>query len=54
LLLVVVGAVIGYRMARAKGHRDLAIGLLIGTAAGLVAGLGALVAVTAAILGNFT
>ena len=54
LLLVVVGAVTGYRIARAKGHRDLAIGLLIGTAAGLVAGFGALVAVTAAILGNFT
>ncbi len=54
LLLVVIGAVLGYRMARANGHRDLAIGLLIGTAAGLVAGFGALVAVTAAILSNFT
>jgi hypothetical protein len=54
LLLVVIGAGVGYRMARAKGHRDLAIGLLIGTAAGLVAGFGALVAITAAILGNFT
>ncbi len=54
LLLVAVGAVLGYRMARAKGHRDLATGLLIGTAAGLVAGFGTLLAVTAAILGNFT
>jgi hypothetical protein len=42
LLLVAIGAVMGYHRARAKGHRDLAIGLLIGTAAGLVAGFGAL------------
>jgi hypothetical protein len=54
LLLVVIGAVMGYRLARAKGHRDLAIGLLIGTTAGLVAGFCALLAITAAILGNFT
>jgi hypothetical protein len=54
LLLVAVGAVLGYRRARAKGHRDLAIGLLIGIAAGLVTGFGALIALTAAVLSNFT
>ena len=54
LLLVAVGAVMGYRRARAKGHRDLGIGLLIGIAAGLVAGFGAMLAVAATILGNFT
>ena len=54
LLLVAVGAVMGYRQARAKGHRSLGIGLLNGIAAGLVAGFGAMLAVAAAILGNFT
>jgi hypothetical protein len=54
LLLVVVGSVLGYRRARAKGHRDLGIGLLIGVAAGLVTGFGALIAFTAAVLSNFT
>lgn len=54
LLLVVVGSVLGYRRARAKGHRDLGIGLLIGIAAGLVTGFGALIAFTAAVLSNFT
>ncbi len=44
----------GYRRARARGHRDLGIGLLIGIAAGLVAGFGTLLAITAAILSNFT
>jgi hypothetical protein len=39
---------------RAKGHRDLGIGLLIGIAAGLVTGFGALIALTAAVLSNFT
>jgi hypothetical protein len=54
LLLVIIGAVTGYRQVRARGHRGLAIGLLIGMAAGLAIGFGALLAVTAAILGNFT
>lgn len=54
LLLVVAGSVLGYRRARAKGHRDLGVGLLIGIAAGLVTGFGALIAFTAAVLSNFT
>ncbi len=54
LLLVAVGSVMGYRRARAKGHRDLGIGLLIGIAAGFLAGFGALVAFTAAVYRNFT
>lgn len=54
LLLVAACSVMGYRRARARGRRDLGIGLLIGIAAGLVAGFGTLLAITAAILSNFT
>ena len=53
LLLVVVGFVLGYRVALAKGRRDLGIGLLDGIAAALVTGFSALIAFTAAVLSNF-
>lgn len=54
LLLVVVGSVMGYRWARTKGHRDIAIGLLIGIAAGFVAGFAAwLIYMFAVLMGNF-
>lgn len=44
LIVVVIGSVASYRWARAKGHRDLGICLLIGIVVGFVAGLGAAVA----------
>ena len=49
-----VGFVLGYRVALAKGRRDLGIGLLDGIAAALVTGFSALIAFTAAVLSNFT